>query len=392
VRASCFLCLVCNRVGPNTSKIFYAETKSYTIFHYLIYAVINVIIAVPGLYGYSSVIFNNPAFQPHMAALSKLVIFSSFVHQLAFAMFSTLDFAIGTVQDAGLIFLSAMANTIANTIQDNGGTVDEIVSTTLVILPLGTASLGLVLIVLGKFKLLDIVSYLPMPVSMGFYVVLLDVMQYSMLTFMICICNQQVIGGYLAFIGYFCLEAGVALCISRSMMELSDWAYLLDPHSLLLATPGLLSALLLTYISRKATNDAMLPIAMVMIPITFYVVLFICGISLAEARDIGWVGEVSPTVQFGDMLHLVDFNLVHWSLVTKCIGTWVGMVFVVSFASCLDIAAVSMDMGEALDTNKEMVTVGASNLMSGCLFGFTGMVFKRWISDVGCVMLLPHMN
>ncbi|KAL7509915.1 hypothetical protein ACHAXN_011001, partial [Cyclotella atomus] len=352
VRASCFLCLVCNRVGPNTSKNFYAETKSYTIFHYLIYAVINVIIAVPGLYGYSSVIFNNPAFQPHMAALSKLVIFSSFVHQLAFAMFSTLDFAIGTVQDAGLIFLSAMANTIANTIQDNGGTVDEIVSTTLVILPLGTASLGLVLIVLGKFKLLDIVSYLPMPV----------------------------IGGYLAFIGYFCLEAGVALCISRSMMELSDWAYLLDPHSLLLATPGLLSALLLTYISRKATNDAMLPIAMVMIPITFYVVLFICGISLAEARDIGWVGEVSPTVQFGDMLHLVDFNLVHWSLVTKCIGTWVGMVFVVSFASCLDIAAVSMDMGEALDTNKEMVTVGASNLMSGCLFGFTGSyIFSQTI-------------
>ena len=33
-----------------------------------------------------------------------------------------------------------------------------------------------------------------------------------------------------------------------------------------------------------------------------------------------------------------------------------------------------MDMGEALDTNKEMVTVGASNLMSGCLFGFTGKV------------------
>jgi SulP family sulfate permease len=142
------------------------EEKSYTIFHYLIYAIINVIIAVPGLYGYSSVIFNNPAFQPHMAALSKLVIFSSFVHQLAFAMFSTLDFAIGTVQDAGLIFLSAMANSIANSILDDGGTVDEVVlSTTLVILPLGTASLGFVLILLGKFRLLDIVSYLPMPVS-----------------------------------------------------------------------------------------------------------------------------------------------------------------------------------------------------------------------------------
>lgn len=146
------------------SKLFnnLLEARKYTIFHYLIYAIINVIIAVPGLYGYSSVIFNNPAFQPHMAALSKLVIFSSLVHQFAFAMFSSLDFAIGTVQDAGLIFLSSMANSIANDILDNGGTVDEVLSTTLVILPLGTASLGFVLILLGKFRLLDIVSYLPM--------------------------------------------------------------------------------------------------------------------------------------------------------------------------------------------------------------------------------------
>lgn len=36
----------------------------------------------------------------------------------------------------------------------------------------------------------------------------------------------------------------------------------------------------------------------------------------------------------------------------------------------------SMDMGEALDTNKEMVTVGISNLMSGCSFGFTGEFIK----------------
>jgi len=85
----------------------------------------------------------------------------------------SLNFAIGTVQDAGLIFLSAMSNQIADSILSGGGTIDEVVSTTLVVLPLGTAALGIVLIFLGKFKLLAIVSYLPMPV----------------------------IGGYLAFIG-----------------------------------------------------------------------------------------------------------------------------------------------------------------------------------------------
>ena len=70
----------------------------HTIIHYIVYAIINVIIALPALYGFSSVIFNHPIFQPHVAALSKLVIFSSFMHQLGFVLFSGLDFAIGTVQ------------------------------------------------------------------------------------------------------------------------------------------------------------------------------------------------------------------------------------------------------------------------------------------------------
>jgi len=115
------------------------------------------------LYGYAAVIFNHPVFESHMNALSKLVIFSSLIHQLGFLLFSTLDFAIGTVQDAGLIFLSAMANKIANAMLEDGHTVEEIVATTLVLLSLGTALLGLCLILVGRFRLADAVSYLPMP-------------------------------------------------------------------------------------------------------------------------------------------------------------------------------------------------------------------------------------
>ena len=58
-----------------------------------------------------------------------------------------------------------------------------VLSTTIVLLGLSTACLGALLIVAGKFRLADAVAYLPLPV----------------------------VGGYLAFIGYFCFEAGVAL-------------------------------------------------------------------------------------------------------------------------------------------------------------------------------------
>jgi MFS superfamily sulfate permease-like transporter len=68
------------------------------------------------------------------------------------------------VQDAGLIFLSAMSNIIAEDILSGGGTAEEVLSTTLVLLPMGTACLGGLLWLMGKFRLADAVAYLPMPV------------------------------------------------------------------------------------------------------------------------------------------------------------------------------------------------------------------------------------
>jgi hypothetical protein len=151
----------------------------------LVYAVVNVVIAVPSLYGYAAVIFKHPIFHPYRNQLAKLVISSSLIHQLGFTMFSSMPFAIGMVQDAGLVFLSAMSGTIADRVllhrhhhHKNGSSDDDIydhdgtneydendaaivLSTTLVLLSLGTAILGLILMVLGKFRLANAVSFLP---------------------------------------------------------------------------------------------------------------------------------------------------------------------------------------------------------------------------------------
>jgi hypothetical protein len=149
--------------------------------YYLIYAIVNVIISVPGLYGYTAIIFNHTIFLNHRNALSKLVIFSSLIHQLAFTSCSTIStFAIGTVQDAGLIFLATMSNTLTNTIIQeyhvdtttsndsnteinsiNDRTEQVVLSTVLVLLSFGTATLGLVLIIMGHFRLAEYVLALP---------------------------------------------------------------------------------------------------------------------------------------------------------------------------------------------------------------------------------------
>ena len=333
------------------------SNNNESFIYYIVYALVNSIMCVPSLYGYASVIFSHSIYQSHINALSKLVIFSSVVHQICFSIFSSLPFSIGQVQDAGLIFLSSMSTAIATIMlegQDpnNEELVSEIVSTTIVLLGLATACLGVVLVVMGKFRLADAVAYLPLPV----------------------------VGGYLAYIGYFCLEAGVALCISHSILKPADWAHLFEENSLLLATPGIIAGVFFTLVSRKCSNEAILPISMVAVPVAFYIVLFLCGYTIEDARNGSWVGETSPSVPAQDLLELVDFHKVRWDISKELLSTWAGMVFVVSFSSCLDVAAISMDMGEALDTNNELMTVGISNFVSGLAGGFTGSyIFSQTI-------------
>jgi len=77
------------------------------------------------------------------------------------------------------------------------------------------------------------------------------------------------------------------------MTTLKDWVYVLNPQAILLATPALVSGLVLTWLSRNSTNDAALPLTMVAIPGLFYVIIWITGAGLDGARDSGWVGGAS---------------------------------------------------------------------------------------------------
>lgn len=145
-----------------------------------------------------------------------------------------------------------------------------------------------------------------------------------------------------------------------------------------------MAGLLLTVVARTFSSGAALPVTMVGIPILFYVVLALSGCSLDCARDSGWVGSANEADDGSrtetSLWSMIDMSLVHWSLIGDLLWIWIGMVFVVSFASCLDVAAISMDMGEPLDTNKELATVGVCNLMSGLTGGYSGSyIFSQTI-------------
>eukprot|EP00051_Salpingoeca_urceolata_P016802 m.225666 g.225666 ORF g.225666 m.225666 type:complete len:984 (-) comp18784_c0_seq2:379-3330(-) len=321
----------------------------------LIFGLVNSIILVPVMISFAQIIFRDEYFQSpdRMPYLIKLVMLSSTVHQLCFTLFSSLDFAVGQVQDAGLIFLSTMSSSIVHSLhkelehESDSEREAVILATTLCWLAMSTAMLGAAVWLTGKLKLASLVQYLPMPV----------------------------VGGYLAYIGLYCLEAGLSLMSQTSVSTIKEWGQLFTHDRVLLMLPGVLLGVALFIILGRFRHYAVLPCCLMTIPVVFHIILAAGGWSLDDARaslTTGWLAPTSAETDFWLVWKHYDFSKIRWHCYPQLIPTWLAMYFVVTFSSSLDVAAIQMELGTPLNFNKELKMVGISNFCSGITGGFTG--------------------
>lgn len=318
---------------------------------------INGAVMIPTMVGFASIIYKDPFYTEtehnYLPQAIKLTFLSSAIHQLCFVIFSTLPFAVGQVQDAGLIFLSSMAVTIVANMGE-GATPKEIMTTTVVSLSLCTTVLGLMLILTGKLRLARLIQYLPLPV----------------------------VGGYLAFIGLFCGLSGLHLTTGARLESVLDLPKLATGHNMRLLAPCIAATSWLFYINKFAKgNKFALPLSLAAMPILFYIVLLFSGLSLSEAREQGWIAMPTEVPPFYEVFTLFDFRKVHWGAAfPRVIPTFFAMFAVVAFGSSLDVAAIQFELGKPMDYDSELVTVGISNTISGLTGGYTGSyIFSQTI-------------
>lgn len=242
------------------------------LFKAVMYGIINSVLVIPVFMSFATIIFRDPYFQDKMPILVKLVGASCIVHQVMFTLKSSLPFAIGQVQDAGLIFLSSMASSVVAQLRESNEQDTKIViATTLYTLSISTALLGLALIVTGKLKIASLVQYLPMPV----------------------------VGGYLAYIGFFCFESGLSLMANMQIKSFSDWMQVLSVDVMVHVMPGIVVGLFLYNITAFYRHFLVLPMSMICIPLVYYMYMVVSGTSFQEARMEGWISmppESHPTL------------------------------------------------------------------------------------------------
>uniref|UniRef100_H3H6C1 SLC26A/SulP transporter domain-containing protein n=1 Tax=Phytophthora ramorum TaxID=164328 RepID=H3H6C1_PHYRM len=160
---------------------------------------------------------------------------------------------------------------------------------------------------------------------------------------------------------------GNALGTQSSMISVFDSA-----HDVLLCVPGILGGAFLLVVSQRYDNSFILSAAILVMPVVFFFIMLVGGISMDDARDGGWVDPAMDPATVTDLVNLFDFSQVHWNQLPKQFGTGIGLVILVALSAILDVAAIEIDMGSKVDINYELKTIGWSNVVSGLLGGYTG--------------------
>lgn len=307
----------------------------------VLYGLINATIVLPVLLAFGAIIYRDQAFAPYMPVLMKLTLVSGMVHQLCFSTFSTLPFAVGQVQDTGLIFLSGMASAIVQYCQVHGLGDEVMLATATIGLALCTALLGVGLVVCGKLRLAQYVQMLP----------------------------TSVVGGYLAFIGWFCGSSGVLLMVDADPSDLTLQVFL---SKIRLVLPGILGGTVIYGTVRRLKHMAVLPCLVITLLVLFYFILWLKGASVADVTEQGWIRKMDPAPVWYHTWDYVQFDRVAWSALPSLTLTQFWMTCVCALSSSLDVAAIELELKRPLDYNHELTTVGVSNIVSGLTGGYTG--------------------
>jgi MFS superfamily sulfate permease-like transporter len=310
----------------------------------IMYGMVNAVIVLPVIMSFGNIIYHDEFFRPYLPVLVKMTVVSGIVHQLCFSTLSTLPFAVGSVQDAGLIFLSTIATSIVRYCQALGCSDEEILATTCVGLSIFTACLGVGLIIIGKLRLAQYVQKLPTPV----------------------------VGGYLAFIGFFCGQSALSLLSGIQVSNPLEWYKFMHYKPLMLMAPGVIGGCGIYVTVRKIRHMAVLPVSITLIMISFYALLHFSGLTLEDAKDIGLMSGADAPPAWNHTWDFIKFDKVVWAALPGQTLTVCSMIFVVALSSSLDIAAIDLEVPKPLAYDYELKMIGLSNLISGLTGGYTG--------------------
>lgn len=290
----------------------------------------------------ASLIFSGPlaAFAPQA---SGLPLFGCFVMCILVALLSSVPTAICVPEDSPAAILATVAAGIAAGL---AGASDPraayaTVGAAMAFSALGTGALFLLL---GRFRLGNLVRYMPYPV----------------------------VGGFLAGVGWL-LTRGSITIMTGETPGLGNLGLFLRPDMLALWLPGLGLALATLAASRVIKNGMALPATIGLALAAFAAYLWASGTSLAEAERSGLLlGGLESGVRLWPVFGPEDYALIRWDLLAQQIPQLCTIPLVSAISFLLVSSGMEAMLRRDLDMRHELYLNAAANFIGGAGGSHTG--------------------
>ncbi len=298
--------------------------------------VIGVLLIIFGV-SFASMIFSGDL-APFASRAAGLTLAGCFFICLISAFGGSFKGTISLTQDAPTAVLSGMAVSVAAAL--GMGALPEVkfmtITATIVI---STVFTGLCFAGVGKFRLANLLRFMPYPV----------------------------VGGFLAGTGWLLVEGSIGVMCDVSL-SMGNLALLTPPETLIKWLPGIIYGAGLFIILQKRSHFLILPGSIVLSAMIFYGILVFSGTSIQEAKTAGFLVSGVPAGGLWPAFSLADFSLVQWPIVFQQFPGILTVALVSIIGMLLNMSGIELAARNELDMNKELMVSGAGNIIAG-LFG-----------------------
>lgn len=318
---------------------------------YLPAVFLGVLMNVLDALSYGLIIFPNEDLFPASAPSAGISIFfiTTFVAQVVYSIgFSRFRGANGSMMIEVIPFLHAICASVAATVQPTAGDPGEahrrktVLATVMVCYVLSTLATGAAFFLLGALKLGNIMSFFPRHLLIA------------------------TIGG----IGMFLILTGIEVTAEVPFsVSLQYLRIIFEPAKLKLWGTAAGVAALLQILAQRIRHPLFVPTFFLLVPATFYSIVFALHIPIEELRKQGWLFDLAQpgSHQTSPFEFYSFFSLAHtrWDAVLACLPTILALAFFGVLHVPINIPALSVSTGTEVDTNGELIAHGVSNMLAG---------------------------
>jgi SulP family sulfate permease len=201
---------------------------------------------------------------------------------------------------------------------------------------------GIFLLLLGRFRLGNLVRYIPYPVMAGFF----------------------------AGIGFLFVKGGLEVAIGQApSLDMIN-----DPHLVQLALSAIIFAVVLYAGLNKFDHWSVFPMILAIGLAVFYGWFYQSGQTLVNAIETGWLPQIGTLPELSiPVFSAADLSLVNWAAISPQAGHILVAALLSAIILLLDVSGIEIITKKDLNPDKELNIMGMASIASGILGGYPGV-------------------